>query len=476
MSTPASQLSLPPGVTVGSQGQWLNADGTPWTPNTSQELGALSAYGNAQVADGANPRYTLGATGYAGPGAQAEDTYNTSLHTDVGKIQADLQSGDYADAFKIANSLGLDPSNGPSPIQESSILSQMLATSAGVNALDPGATWTPQQMDAYYQAAFNGGVPNQDPYGETGIGYTDTMDWGNAGGALSYAAKNTAAGGAPDVGNYGASQPGQGFGDKWMMPIIEGIMSAQMPLASAAMTTGNDVASGEGIGKSLAAGLGQYVGGQIVAPALAGGAADIGLTGALSNELGSTAANALVKGGIGAGVGAGESALTGGNIGTGALEGGVSSGVGSLVGGATGSPMAGSIAGTIAGAGAGALLGKGSTPTLPMPTAISPAAPSTSTPATVPNLGTLPATTNGGTTNIGSYSGFGFQPREEVQNPVSDYATYGQGPEANFFQPVGTPASGAPPTSTTQPVQNTGQPPAVSNTQPVPISIPTLRQ
>lgn len=182
------------------------------------------------------------------------------------------------------------------------------------------------------------------------------------------------------------------------------------------------------------------------------------LTGAGVNP---TVASGLVKGGVGAGVGALGGAITGQGAGNGALVGGLSGAANGVTSNLTGSTALGGVAGTIAGLGAQTLTSPVSVPTL--------------SPSTATSLAALPTDPNAGTTNIGSYSGYGYQPRQEVQNPVANYATYGQGPEASFFQNVGAPVppSTSAPTSNTQPV---GQPPAVSNTQPVPISIPTLRQ
>jgi hypothetical protein len=172
-------------------------------------------------------------------------------------------------------------------------------------------------------------------------------------------------------------------------------------------------------------------------------------TGALSNATGlsAPASSALVKGAVGAGVGALGSAIRGGNISTGALTGGVGGALNGAVGNATGSSQLGNVAGTIGGTVAGRLA-QPSAPTMQAPPAQSPPTmstamqgmpslppvagmPSTAYPANMPSAASSPA-------NIGSYSGYGYAPRQEVQNPVQDYSTYGQGPEAQFFKPQGT--------------------------------------
>lgn len=261
-------------------------------------------------------------------------------------------------------------------------------------------------------------------------------------------------------------------------------------LAAAAGVPGA-VAGGAGVAGSVGTGLGAV--GAAGAAGAAGGAFDAGLTGqpigtgallggvgagvgqalqpvsgALSNTTGlnSTLSNGIVKGAAGAGIGALGADLTGGSAANGALVGGIGGVANGLVGGSTGSNVLGGVSGTIASDLAGKYLTSPST----SPTVGAAASPSTASP-----LGALPTDMNT-TGNIGSYSGYGYQPREQIQNPVSDYATYGQGPEASFFQNAGAPVQPATSTSSnTQPLP-VGQPPAVMNTQPVPISIPTLRQ
>lgn len=259
-------------------------------------------------------------------------------------------------------------------------------------------------------------------------------------------------------------------------------------LASAAGVTGA-TAGGAGLAGSVGTGLGAI--GASSAAGAGAGAFDAALTGqpigtgallggvgagvgqalqpaagALSSATGlnSTLSNGIVKGVAGAGVGALGADLTGRDVGNGALVGGIGGTANGLIGGATGSGALAGAGGTIAADLAGKYLTSPSTP----PTVGAAASPTT----TAGPLGALPTNSNG-TTNIGSFSGYGYAPRQQVQNPVSDYSTYGQGPEASFFQPQGTPQTTQSSTTTQQPVP---VPPQVSNSQPIPVSIPTLRQ
>lgn len=60
------------------------------------------------------------------------------------------------------------------------------------------------------------------------------------------------------------------------------------------------------------------------------------------------------------------------------------------------------------------------------------------------------AAPGGAPTNIGSYSGYGYQPRQEANMAGTDWANYGAGPEKQFFQPTQ-----AAPTTAAQPIRNT---------------------
>lgn len=186
------------------------------------------------------------------------------------------------------------------------------------------------------------------------------------------------------------------------------------------------------------------------------GASGVGqsTTGALSNATGLNPALSagLVRGAIGAGVGALSGGLSGSGAGRGAEIGAIAGGASGVAGNVTSSQAVGTAAGTIAGNLANKYL-----------------APSSQAPSSTSALPSLPGTSSSGPTgssvapaaNIGAYSGFsqdpglGYAPRTQVANPVSNYATYGQGPEAQFF--TGEQGSPAAPSMSIQPVPTTPQ-------------------
>lgn len=196
----------------------------------------------------------------------------------------------------------------------------------------------------------------------------------------------------------------------------------------APLTLGN-VGKGVGLGA---------LGGALAGSGIAKGATDT-LTGAGINPV---IAGGAVKGVIGAGAGAIGGALSGAGAGNGALIGGVGGAASGAIGAASGNPGLGAAAGTIA----GGLASKYATSPPKAPAPPSAATPPVSTPA-----GAIPALPPAGVgdqpTNIGSYSGYGYQPRQQA-HPVIDYANYGQGPEAQFFQNVGAPIANTSPTAT----------------------------
>jgi len=143
-----------------------------------------------------------------------------------------------------------------------------------------------------------------------------------------------------------------------------------------------------------------------------------------------TLAAGLIKGAVGAGTGALGGALSGNGIGNGALVGGLAGAANGALGQASGNPGLGQVGGTIAGTLANKYLtspnGASKTPTAPPPGG---------TPSgVIPPLPGQGAQNN----NLGSYSGYGYAPRQQAANPVSDYSTYGQGPEAQFYQNTGS--------------------------------------
>lgn len=446
----------------------------------------------------------------------AADIYNNANNPNYNDFGAEQQaqlsqylaSGDFSDAWKYAAGFGnataadtvVDDSGqdgGPGAhlygISDPNKAFGDLINPTQLQTLDPNYNWTQQSEDDFFNAgkAYDSaqylGTPDFDNY------ISDTQ-WGDPSKLTQDANTNYAAGYIPNFSQYAAQETPESLGSKVGDITFNDVVPALLIAAGAAATGG---AAGSALGGGLAGGIGGgAVGGATGAtlgdvigdrPLTLGSVGEGALTGAVTGGLGyeaqpltgaltqagldPTLANGLVKGGIGAGVGALSGAISPSQtVAGGALQGGANGLVSGLVGGATGNPTLGQLSGTIAGAGASTLL-PGQTPSVSVPTTTP-----GSTPSTATSLSALPTDPNAtGTTNIGSYSGYGYQPRQQVQNPVSDYATYGQGPEANFFQNVGAPVQPNTATANTQPLP-TGSPPAVSNTQPIPISIPTLRQ
>jgi len=239
--------------------------------------------------------------------------------------------------------------------------------------------------------------------------------------------------------------------------------------ATTAGTVGTGAASGAvgGVANSVLSSGGKNIGQDALIGAIGGGlgAAASPLASALgsSTGIGNTAASAITKGAIGAGTGALGAALTGGNASNGALVGGIGGAASGALGAATGNKMIGNAAGTIGGALASKYLT--SPTTTPTPAASAPTTPTpaakvgaqtvnqsppatastTQSPAPTQVLGTQPMSgptpvTSSSTTNIGPYNfssaGLGYQPMSQVNPGITNYNTYGQGPEASFFQPT----------------------------------------
>lgn len=357
-----------------------------------------------------------------------------------------------------------------------------LINGGDLNTLDPSlaSTWNPTTEAAYYAAAtpyYNPDLLGANPYGE----------WGDPSKLAADGTANANAGYTPDFERFAGATPSvNGGGFLGTLADIAPYGAAAILAAASAGTLApaiGGIAGGAAAG--AAAGAGSTLSGEILSggdPSLAA-AGKGALTGAITGGIGAAAApltntisegigdytglsggttdaiaGGLVKGGLGAAAGAGEAALTGNNVGDGAITGGVSGAASGAVGSLTGSNIAGGIAGTIAGAGAGSLLGNSGSTSLPS----TPAGSSTPTTPASTALQSLPTDPNA--TNIGSFSGYGYAPRQQVQNPVSDYTTYGQGPEASFFQPQQTsPASAS--TGTVPVPTSVGSTPASTLTQ-----------
>jgi hypothetical protein len=245
------------------------------------------------------------------------------------------------------------------------------------------------------------------------------------------------------------------------------VTAAGVPVLTTAGTIGAGALTGAGTGALQSALTGTSLGTDVGLGALGGGlsAAAQPAIGALGDATGIPAplAGGIVKGAVGAGVGALGADLTGGNVGNGALVGGIGGATAGVVGGLSGSAALGNAAGTIGSTLAGKYL-TGSGAPAPATTTTTPAP--TAAAAAAPVMPALPATANTSTgpTNIGSYSGYGYAPRTYTPPSGINYATYGQGPEANFFT-----TSGSAPQQPT--ITNTGQQPT-SN----PTSLPAMPQ
>lgn len=418
--------------------------------------------------------------------AKARASQKPVTPADQAQLAALVQKGDFANAWKYAASfgnamdvskagtnpqavtgaanqfLGNNAGTGNSPYTASSVstanpLIQMLETPAGLQKLAPGMKWTPQSISSFYTSATP--VWNSNILGKN----SEAALWGDPTKLAADAASNMSQYGAmPDISRFGGMQPKDSFIDK-----ATTIATRAAPvIALGVMTGGLGAALGPGVAAGATAGAaggaattayGAYaadkpitlggIGKGAAVGALTGGIQGSGIaktgTGALTNMgVNPTIANGLVKGGIGAGIGAAGGALTGTGAGRGAVVGGVSGAAQGLAGSATGMPAVGQGAGILA----GTLAGKYIAPAAPKPTLPAPAPAPVAQPAKVPAPVVAPPKATGTqglpapapTTNLGSYSGMGYAPRTEVQNPVPNYATYGQGPEAQFFKPAGT--------------------------------------
>ena len=212
----------------------------------------------------------------------AANAYQTAYGAALPGIVSDLNSGNFGGAFQAAAGLPTNYNLGVN----NTLLPQLVSAS-GLQQIDPSMQWTPQSINAYYQAAmqpknWNALTAAQNPYSAQNTAWGQ----GGAGKAASDAAANIAAGGAPDLGRF------------------------------AGYNTADN--------KSLFGNIVDYA--TSAAPALILGAAMPAALPALAGELGgsSLAAGAL----YGAGTGAISSAVNGGNIGKGALIGGLTGGLG----------------------------------------------------------------------------------------------------------------------------------------------------
>ncbi len=411
------------------------------------------------------------------------------------QIVADLNNNNFTGAYQLAgqqiggmggafsNNAGASNPNG-----SNANLYDQLNTASGLQALDPSKQWTQAEMNAYYQAALNPATRSQYSNGvdpdsmlnaQTGAG--EYQQWDANNNIAAEEAANAKSGSyIPNIAGYTSNQgdTGNSFLDKLgstYLPAIDiaGIAAVTGGATSAALGggLGGAVAGGAvagGTGTTLTdlqnnqpitlGGVGKGIGMGALTGAVGYGAKP--LTGALSSAtgLGDTASSALVKGAIGAGVGAIGGGLNGTGAGTGAIIGGASGAASGAISGSMGDPsstlakIASGVGGTIAGALAGKYLAPTPKPvTYPTPAPV--AAPAAAKPVAAPVATVAPKapvattasasspTTTSSNSNIGAYSGFdstglGYQPRTQVNPNITNYNTYGQGPEATFYQPT----------------------------------------
>jgi hypothetical protein len=427
--------------------------------------GSLGAYDQANNVNinGENAAQTATTRNWDNTAAQneANQAQSTLGQTDasINDTVSDLNSGNYGQAFNDAEMGKVNGGTNESINQDNPVLLDLM-TSQGLNQLDPNATWN-QANDTAYMNAMHASNP-------ASLGVSSSGEWGNSPSA-SLAQQWVAQNGneAPNLNASEGARPSQGnFIEKASpyinaaeLAVITGGMGAALAPALGAVgagaaagatgAAGNDVMTGQAVtGGSLGKGALTGAIGGALAPVTSN------ITGALDNAgVNNTLAAGIGKGVVGAGTGALTAALHGGNAATGALVGGVGAGVSGAAGAASGNSTVGQYSGTIAGALANKYLTSPPTPSVPStgttsastpattPAASTPSttAPATSTTAQAPSATPTP-TPASSTTNIGSYptQGLGFAPRTQVDPGITNYNTYGQGPEATFFAPTGT--------------------------------------
>jgi hypothetical protein len=236
-------------------------------------------------------------------------------------------------------------------------------------------------------------------------------------------------------------------------------LGAAVPGASSALNsaTGNalgTVGSNALVGAGVGALGSKLTGGNPLVGAIGGGAGGAIQASGINNTVGQQINSAtglpvsvgagLSGGALGAGVGAITGSLSGQGAANGALMGGVGGALRAGVGSATGNQTIGNVAGTIGSALAGKYLtsSPAAATAAAAPATATVAAAKTPTPAATTAAQTAPAPTPlfQQPTNIGTYNfnstGLGYQPMSQVNPGITNYATYGQGPEANFFAPT----------------------------------------
>lgn len=450
------------------------------TPTSGGVPGSFSApydvSGLVGTADKFNKEYqdAYGQNLAAQRNAQTDATQKTPAQADWQTLANYVQSGDYKNAWKFASTFGnsvqeFSYSNNNSklggvhstPAQGNDMIRE-LESPGGLNQLAPGKQWSAADTSNFYTAA----TPywNEATLGKNikGGGWNPVADMAN-----SAATDSAQKGGAPNIERWGGYAHHGDFGDhvfsvvdQYAMPVAAGILAgiatggtgaapvyagmAAGAAGSAASSLQNDTPiTLKSIGTGAATGA---LGGALLP-------VSSGISGSLTNAgVNSTVANAIGRGVVGAGTGALSGAITGRGAGNGAIYGGIG-GIASGLAGSANSAMGGNqITGSLLNTGAG-IIGSNlaskyaSHPSAPVSTSaagMAAAQPKTATtpaatPVTQPQQAIATQNAPNGqaaaTQNIGQYTGYGYQPRQQIQNPNINYQNYGAGPEQQFFTP-----------------------------------------
>ena len=397
-------------------------------------------------------------------GAATEANPQQTLAQELAPYQqtaiSDLNSGNYSGALQAGIDSGKLYNTNYNSVTTDPLLAD-LETSSGLQQLDPTKTWTPTDIQNYYNA-FNTNSTFHGTSGES-LGKNPYGTWGDGAHVAngSDAAANIAAQGdnsAPDLARFVGARPTQSFLQKWGAPLVAAASAVLAPEALPALAgvLGGGTAAAVGAGALYGAGTGALgagvSGGNIgksallggVGGGIGGGLAATGATSGAESALTDVAgvpqpiANGVVQGAEGAGIGALKSAIAGGNVGqgallggaTGAIQGGVQGAISTATNQAPISPWTNAITGAASGILANNLVGKYSPNGSAAPSA------ATQSPAAGSTSGSTAAGSS--TSNIGPYNftGMGYQPMQQANPNIQNYNTYGQGPEASFFQPV----------------------------------------
>lgn len=368
------------------------------------------------------------------------------------QVQNDLNTGNYGDAFSLAQnqqvgmfgnkdqsqtdySVAPGQRNVNTPARPSvnpdwaaaygtdpkaNLLTQ-LETPQGLQYLDPSKQWSQSDVNNYYSAAAKaaqgatgapmGSAASQALGGDPSTGQL----WGDPSKFSSDATANWNAdpNSAPNLSQFASKNPSQSFAEKYAIPLFD---AAYLGIATAGIGSGVGAALGGGLGGAIGGGAAAGAAGAIGHDAMTGQPLTLGsvgegalgggltgglgyeaqpLTGAISDATGLSApvSAGLVKGEIGAGVGALGADLSGQNVGNAALTGGAGGFASGAIGNLTGNSYLGAGAGTIAGDLASKYLTSPSSPSSPaIPAAVAAPAATAPTQSASPVAAAAPVT------------------------------------------------------------------------------------